>query len=332
MTMFEASIIIPTYNRKESLHESLVSLAKQGCPVNKFEVIIVDDGSTDGTEKIKNESFPFALHYIRQTNQGSAIARNTGAEHAKGNILIFLDDDMLVEPDYVSGLIEEHKAYPRIVSMGKELPYIPPNPTPFAQLIAQGGPPANSVGVTGAFVDFTACVTNNLSVERDGFFEIGMMQDVAGDGPTWWGDVDFGYRAAQLGYRFRRSSKAKCYHRDYSIHSLKSTSIRYYNSARIAIALFNKFPGIQSYLPMFYDKTPIAWGQDSPYLIIRKLTRGIVSSKPIVRGMEQLVSILEQHYPSPRLLRPFYRWIVGGYIFRGYRDGLREYGQVEGYG
>jgi hypothetical protein len=156
-----------------------------------------------------------------------------------------------------------------------------------------------------------------------------MMQDVAGDGPTWWGDVDFGYRADRLGFRFRRNSKARCYHCDYSIRDLKTTSNRYYNSARIAIALFNKFPGIQSYLPMFHDKTPIVWGQDSPRLVIRKVVRRVTSSRFILRGMEYLVKILEQRYPSPNLLRPLYRWVIGGYIFRGYQDGVREYGVVK---
>jgi hypothetical protein len=77
---------------------------------------------------------------------------------------------------------------------------------------------------------------------------------------------------------------------------------------------------------MFRDKTPIAWGQDPPTLIIRKLTRHIASSQLIIKSMELLVNILEIFYPSPKLLGPFYRWIVGGYIFKGYRQGLREYG------
>ncbi len=172
-------------------------------------------------------------------------------------------------------------------------------------------------------------MTNNLSVERDDFFEVGMMQDVAGDGPTWWGDVDFGYRAAQLGFCFRRSGKAACYHRDYSIRDLATVKTRSYNIARMAIPLFHKFPGMQPYLPMFHDKTPIAWGQDSPGRVARKLARHIGSSRPVLKGMEHLVSVLEKRFPSPVVLRPLYRWILGGYIFQGYRAGLREYGPMK---
>lgn len=322
--MLDATIIIPTYNRKNSLLDTLDSLEQQRYPGNRFEVVIVDDGGSDGTEEtVNNRNYSFILRYIRQQNQGSAVARNTGAENAQGHLLIFLDDDMWVEPDYVSGLIEEHQAYPHVVGMGTELPYIPPNPTPFAKLAANSSPAAPE----GTFVDFTHCITNNVSVERDDFFKIGQMQDVAGDGPTWWGDVDFGYRADRTGLRFRRSGKAKCYHRDYSTQNLASTSKRYYNSARMAVLLFKKFPDIQPHLPMFDDKTPIAWGKDRPGLIFRKLARRITSSRPALWIMEQLVKLVEQQYPSPAVLRPIYRWIVGGYIFQGYQTGLREFGQ-----
>jgi glycosyltransferase involved in cell wall biosynthesis len=323
--MLDASIIIPTYNRKNSLLDTLESLERQSHPGNRFEVVIVDDGGSDGTEAaISERGYSFILHYIRQRNQGSAVARNTGAENAQGHILIFLDDDMWLEPDYVTGLIEEHRAYPNVVGMGTELPYIPPNPTPFATLTANGSAKTNPESI---FVDFTHCITNNVSIERDNFIKVGKMQDVAGDGPTWWGDVDFGYRADRAGLGFRRSGKAKCYHRDYSTQNLASTSKRYYNSARMAVLLFKKFPDIQPYLPMFDDKTPVAWGKDTPGLIVRKVARRVTSSRPALWLMEQLVKLVEQQYPSPAVLRPIYRWIVGGYIFQGYQTGLREFGR-----
>ena len=75
---------------------------------------------------------------------------------------------------------------------------------------------------------------------------------------------------------------------------------------------------------MFHDKTPIAWGQDSPRLIVRKLARHVASSRPALWGLERIVRVLEQRYPSPSLLRPLYRWVIGGYIFQGYREGLKD--------
>src|SRR5829696_3704016 len=99
------SIIIPTYNRKDLLRETLNSLAQQTYPSNHFEVIIVDDGSTDGTAAIAAEAFPFILRYFWQSNQGDASARNLGAQQSQADILVFLDDDILVGTGYLTHLI-----------------------------------------------------------------------------------------------------------------------------------------------------------------------------------------------------------------------------------
>jgi hypothetical protein len=80
---------------------------------------------------------------------------------------------------------------------------------------------------------------------------------------------------------------------------------------------------------MFYDKTPITWGQDPPPLIARKLARALASSRPALRSMEEIVHALEKRYPTSTLLPPLYRYIVGGYTFQGYREGLNEFGQID---
>ena len=63
-SLLPISVIIPTYNRRDLLRETLNSLVQQTYPKNCFEVIVVDDGSTDGTEEIAAETFPFPLRYF----------------------------------------------------------------------------------------------------------------------------------------------------------------------------------------------------------------------------------------------------------------------------
>lgn len=96
------SIIIPTYNRHESLRKAIESITKQSG--TNWEIIIVDDGSNDNTrEKIMDFILCDRIRYHYQINAGVSAARNKGAELSKGNYLIFLDSDDYFFP----GLIEE---------------------------------------------------------------------------------------------------------------------------------------------------------------------------------------------------------------------------------
>lgn len=84
------SIIIPTFNRSALLKRALISVYQQ--TFSDFEVIIVDDGSTDDTANMIRQEFPDA-HYYYQLNEGVSSARNKGLDVAKGEWIAFLDSD-----------------------------------------------------------------------------------------------------------------------------------------------------------------------------------------------------------------------------------------------
>ena len=86
----------------------------------------------------------------------------------------------------------------------------------------------------------------------------------------------------------------------------------------------NRFRDDRMDLPMLHDKIPIRWGQDPARLVLRKLVRMLFSSRAPLSSMETLVYLLERYYPAYIFLQLLYRWIIGGYIYRGYWDGLRE--------
>ncbi len=90
------SVIIPTHNRRDTLLRCLEALARQRLDHNQFEVIVVDDGSTDDSAKAMRErAFPFTLQVCEQSNGGASRARNRGGEEAKGEYLAFTEDDVL---------------------------------------------------------------------------------------------------------------------------------------------------------------------------------------------------------------------------------------------
>jgi glycosyltransferase involved in cell wall biosynthesis len=324
----DVSVIIPTYNRQIFLGELLLSLARQSYPAEQFEVIIVDDGSTDGTVEIVKEDFPFSLHYFWQANQGDAAARNFGAQKSRGDVLVFLDDDILVEPDYLTYLAKEHQSSSKRIVVGTEYLWLEDSNPLDSESFVSKIPDTEQTIVEHAFVDVCS---NNMSLKREAYLTLGMMQKLDFPDSNIWCDVDFSYRAYQQGFEFYRSNRAICYHRDYTAQSLNSAKKRQQEVAYRAVVLFQKYPGLVSHIPMFRDKTPIAWRQDPPGLIIRKLARRVVSSPPVLRSMEQITNIIEQRHPSATLLNSLQRWVVGGYMFRGYRKGLREYGTMKGY-
>jgi len=103
--MIRISVVIPTYNRKDLLLETLQSLRTQSLPSSSFEVIVVNDGSNDGTDEMLRYftgKAPFKLSTITQQNRGPAAARNAGIRLAKGEIVAFTDDDCLPLTDWLA--------------------------------------------------------------------------------------------------------------------------------------------------------------------------------------------------------------------------------------
>ena len=101
------SVIIPVYNREDFIARAIESVLAQSC--KDFELIVVDDGSTDNTPKIIQQ---YPLHYIRQPNRGVSAARNRGIKAAQGKIIALLDSDDEWREDHLSTHKEFFTKYP----------------------------------------------------------------------------------------------------------------------------------------------------------------------------------------------------------------------------
>ena len=105
-TTFMISVIVPIYNAEIFLSDCLTSILNQ--TIKDIEVILVDDGSTDGSGDIceKYCRMDDRIHYILQENAGVSVARNTALEVAKGEYVVFIDSDDVVAPDFLQQLLD----------------------------------------------------------------------------------------------------------------------------------------------------------------------------------------------------------------------------------
>lgn len=122
MNTKQLSVVIPTYNRLGRLKNVLMALEAQTYPREGFEVIVVSDGSNDGThDYLANLQPRFQLRPVIQSNQGPAAARNNGIAHATGDIVVFLDDDVVPMPNFLAEHLATHRQYPDTVVLGPML-------------------------------------------------------------------------------------------------------------------------------------------------------------------------------------------------------------------
>ena len=114
------SVIIPTFNRCQSLIKALNSTINQTIPASNYEILVVDDGSADDTSEVVSEfqkKHP-NVKYFYQQNGGPAKARNKGIKESKGEIIFFTDDDCVVPPNWMETLLDGFERYPGVAGVG----------------------------------------------------------------------------------------------------------------------------------------------------------------------------------------------------------------------
>ena len=105
------SVVVSTFNRLPLLEELLDALGRQTVPASQFEVVVVDDGSkVPAAPVLEKRRDPFRLSVFTQPNAGAAAARHAGITHAKGEIIVITDDDMLVPRNFLEEHVAAHDA------------------------------------------------------------------------------------------------------------------------------------------------------------------------------------------------------------------------------
>ncbi len=173
------SIVICSYNRAQYIGDALDSLYKQTTSLSDFEILLVDNNSTDGTPEVYKswrEIHPEGnFQYLTEHQQGASFARNTGAAHAQSDWLCFMDDDAVAFPDFVANIIKHTQEKPTIVGFGgKIIPkYIPEKPVWMSYYVSSLVGNFDYSPVPCAFKKGKYPLESNMVIKKSVFDQIG---------------------------------------------------------------------------------------------------------------------------------------------------------------
>ena len=200
----DVSVVIATYNRKNLLEKSLESLFRQNYPPDKYEIVIVDDGSTDGTEEmVKRKRPPCKLRYFRHSERkGPSKARNLGINKAEGEVIIFIDSDVLTPPEFIREHMRLHKKHRDIIVDG-----------PAINTGKIEGVFDNRWGKLLASLDFfgASFITANTSCRKENLLKAGLFDEEFGKGYGWF-DRELGLKLREMGVKRIKNRRAYAFH------------------------------------------------------------------------------------------------------------------------
>lgn len=289
------SVVIPTYNRRVILEKALLALAKQTLAADDFEVIVIDDGSTDGTaEMIEKLTVPYHLVYRRQKRGGPASARNHGLRLARADLIVFIDSDIVVCEEFLAAHKAAH-AEPGVIGHG-----------PVIHTDNLDDPTSATMKITDISRAFFA--TGNASIRKQHVFEAGLFdEDFVEYG---WEDLELGIRLRRLGLKAVQVPEAKGYHykKRLTVDDVPNWCQRELERGHTAVIFYRKVPTFR--VRMMTNITPVAFGLD------RLLT---VGNWPGRQTTQKLLRWLENRGHHLAL-----RFVVRIITHHAYMNGIRE--------
>lgn len=118
MSPLRLSVVLPTYNRAESLRRALGALTRQSADPSSYEIVVVDNNCTDGTREMVKAMEDPRIRLVSEPRQGLAFARNAGLDAALGPVLAFTDDDVEVARDWVETIVTTLDKNPAVDGVG----------------------------------------------------------------------------------------------------------------------------------------------------------------------------------------------------------------------
>ncbi|HNS52807.1 MAG TPA: glycosyltransferase family 2 protein [Anaerolineae bacterium] len=316
------TVVIPAFNRADALPATLKALGEQTVPPDRYEVILVDDGSTDTTGEVLGDTKPsYRFEIVPQRNRGGAAARNLGASKAASTLILFLDCDMVVVPDFLERHIATARQCGPALVIGPRAPYASAERDRVASLLMWGvdqrDPRWRRLPPT--FQEAFGC---NLALPAESFQSLGGFDETFPG--SCYEDIDLAYRATKLGLPIVFDAGALAYHNHPLTLGQYLEHVRKFQ--RSAILFLRKHPELVGSIQHLADKWPISWRCDPPRLVARKLARAGLALRPSRWLLERLVRALMRAHASSSVVLTVADKLVGSYLYLGLRDGIRRYG------
>lgn len=208
------SILIPTFNGRHLLAECLPSLSASDYPKQLFDIIVFDNGSSDGTAEFLRQEYPEVKVLRSETNLFFAPAINRAAEHSQSEVVVFLNNDMRVEPTWLPRLLEPLQlgqadcvASAILDWDGVHYQFVGGGINFLGQGFEHGG---RVDQMTPEAVPLLFACGGAMAVRRNLFLDTGGFDE---DYELLYEDVDFGWRLNLLGYRVVLAPEARVFHR-----------------------------------------------------------------------------------------------------------------------
>jgi len=310
------SVIIPTHNRPEKLEQILDCLRRQDVASADYEIIVVDDNSLPPVSLQRIEEGPETL-LVRLDEAERSAARNTGAAAARGEILIFVDDDMKVGSEFISNHLRAHEVYPGALVVGAVRLPEEAMATPFGrfrQVLEDSGLPERS-GPT-SMKNF--CTAQNMSIAKVLFFEIGGFESTIVSSE----DQDFALRHSTRGGEIVFLPEARAIHCDDAL-DIRSYCRRAEWGSRNMNPFCLRYPDWPDNIERERVNGPLRFGSEPLSQSLRKIIKSALAMRPVRSTLFGVAALLERAVPESAALDRTYRLLLGAHIFRGYRKGLK---------
>jgi peptidoglycan/xylan/chitin deacetylase (PgdA/CDA1 family) len=237
-------VIVPTRNSRGRILDCLESLTSQTAPPEEYEVIVVDDGSNDGTaERLRHLTLPYRFDLVVQETAGPAAARNAGADSARGSILIFLADDVIARPGLIAAHLDAHRHAKGITAVGNIEQAVAPHADRFTRVRAEAWQ-RHYRHLDPSDVTFVDYHSGNCSLRAELFRAVG---GYASD-LLVLEDLDLAYRLREAGARFVFVPTASVAgRRDDNWRTITDESM---SQGRMAIELYRRHPPLLPHMPL----------------------------------------------------------------------------------